>query len=182
MGLAYNRFRYYSPETGAYISQDPIRLEAGLTNLYAYVHDVNAWIDPWGLRSFTQAVGDIDEKYAQDLLKKQGVDLVDAKYGSNNGIDILVKNPTTGKYDVFEVKSSTVGIFRPSPTQQDTENFIKDRLRLAKRHGKITSKITSKQLEDILANLGDFKVMHVTIQRGAKGRLYAASYTGHKWH
>ena len=50
-GLAYNRFRYYSPETGAYISQDPIRLEAGLTNLYAYVHDVNAWIDPWGLKS-----------------------------------------------------------------------------------------------------------------------------------
>ena len=26
-----------------------MRLEAGLTNLYAYVHDVNAWIDPWGL-------------------------------------------------------------------------------------------------------------------------------------
>ena len=48
-GLAYNRFRYYSPETGAYISQDPIRLKAGLTNLYAYVHDVNAWVDPWGL-------------------------------------------------------------------------------------------------------------------------------------
>lgn len=48
-GLAYNRFRYYSPETGAYISQDPIRLEAGLTNLYAYVYDVNAWVDPLGL-------------------------------------------------------------------------------------------------------------------------------------
>ena len=47
-GLAYNRFRYYSPETGACISQDPIRLEAGLSNLYAYVHDVNAWVDPWG--------------------------------------------------------------------------------------------------------------------------------------
>ena len=48
-GLPYNRFRYYSPETGACISQDPIRLEAGLTNLYAYVHDVNAWVDPLGL-------------------------------------------------------------------------------------------------------------------------------------
>ncbi len=48
-GLAYNRFRYYSPETGAYISQDPIRLEAGLTNLYAYVHDTNAWVDVLGL-------------------------------------------------------------------------------------------------------------------------------------
>ena len=56
-GLAYNRFRYYSPETGAYISQDPIRLEAGLTNLYAYVHDVNAWVDPWGLNNIKTGVG-----------------------------------------------------------------------------------------------------------------------------
>ena len=62
-------------------------------------------------------------------------------------------------------------MFRLSPTQQNAENFIKSRLSLAKRHGKVTS----EQLEDILANLGDFKVMHVTIQRGAKGRLYAAS-------
>jgi rhs family protein len=48
-GLAYNRFRYYAPEWGMYISQDPIRLEAGLTNPYAYVHDTNGWIDPLGL-------------------------------------------------------------------------------------------------------------------------------------
>ena len=34
-GLAYNRFRYYSPETGAYISQEPIRLGARLSNFYA---------------------------------------------------------------------------------------------------------------------------------------------------
>lgn len=47
--LAYNRFRYYAPEWGMYISQDPIRLEAGLTNPYAYVHDTNGWIDPLGL-------------------------------------------------------------------------------------------------------------------------------------
>ena len=31
-----------------------MRLEAGLTNLYAYVHDVNAWVDPWGLDTFYQ--------------------------------------------------------------------------------------------------------------------------------
>ena len=48
-GLAYNRFRFSSPETGAYISQELIRLEAGLSNLYAYVHDTNGWIDPFGL-------------------------------------------------------------------------------------------------------------------------------------
>ena len=48
-GMAYNRFLYYSPETGAYISQEPIRLEAGLSNLYAYVHEVNVWVNPRGL-------------------------------------------------------------------------------------------------------------------------------------
>ena len=36
-GLAYNRFRYYSPETGAYINQKTIRPEAGLLNLYVWV-------------------------------------------------------------------------------------------------------------------------------------------------
>lgn len=56
-GMAYHRFRYYSPETGAYISQDPIRLEAGLTNLYAYVHDVNAWVEPWGLNNIKTGAG-----------------------------------------------------------------------------------------------------------------------------
>lgn len=47
-GLHYNRFRYYDPENGRYISQDPIRLNGGV-NQYAYVFDPNMWIDPLGL-------------------------------------------------------------------------------------------------------------------------------------
>ncbi|WP_212002542.1 RHS repeat-associated core domain-containing protein [Chitinophaga sp. HK235] len=47
-GLAYNRFRYYNPEDGLYISQDPIQLLGGLS-FYAYVFDPNSWIDPLGL-------------------------------------------------------------------------------------------------------------------------------------
>ena len=46
--LAYNRFRYYSPESGMYISQDPIRLMGG-ANLYSYVHDSNTYLDIFGL-------------------------------------------------------------------------------------------------------------------------------------
>jgi RHS repeat-associated protein len=49
IGLYYNRFRYYSPDTGSYISQDPIGLHSGEPNFYAYVHDSNSWIDPFGL-------------------------------------------------------------------------------------------------------------------------------------
>ncbi len=48
-GLAYNRFRYYSPDSGTYISQDPIGLAGGMPNMYSYVHDPNSWIDPLGL-------------------------------------------------------------------------------------------------------------------------------------
>jgi RHS repeat-associated protein len=47
-GLYYNRFRYYSPEEGVYLSQDPIRLRGG-TQMYGYVHDTNEMIDPSGL-------------------------------------------------------------------------------------------------------------------------------------
>ncbi|WP_424408207.1 RHS repeat-associated core domain-containing protein [Pasteurella sp. PK-2025] len=38
-GLAYNRFRYYEPESGNYISSVPIRLNAGETP-YSYTHNL----------------------------------------------------------------------------------------------------------------------------------------------
>lgn len=48
-GLYYNRFRYYDPVGGGYISQDPIRLAGNNPTLYAYVKDSNKWIDFYGL-------------------------------------------------------------------------------------------------------------------------------------
>ncbi|MFK1798104.1 RHS repeat domain-containing protein, partial [Bacteroides fragilis] len=48
-GLAYNRFRYYSPKMGMYVSQDPIGLAGGILNLYGYVSDTNLIIDLYGL-------------------------------------------------------------------------------------------------------------------------------------
>ncbi len=55
--LAYNRFRYYSPETGAYISQDPIRLNGNNPNLYAYVANNNWWVDVFGLDCENKPIG-----------------------------------------------------------------------------------------------------------------------------
>ncbi|WKL47794.1 RHS repeat-associated core domain-containing protein [Flavobacterium pectinovorum] len=46
--LYYNRFRYYNPETGIYLSQDPIGLKGGI-HVYGYVFDSNFWIDIFGL-------------------------------------------------------------------------------------------------------------------------------------
>jgi RHS repeat-associated protein len=46
--LYYNRYRYYSPEDGRYISPDPILIRGGL-NIYSYVSDVNLYCDKLGL-------------------------------------------------------------------------------------------------------------------------------------
>jgi RHS repeat-associated protein len=47
-GLFYNRYRYYDPVTGSYISRDPLGLIAG-SGEYQYVGDPNVEIDPLGL-------------------------------------------------------------------------------------------------------------------------------------
>jgi RHS repeat-associated protein len=47
-GLHYNRHRYYNPETGRFITPDPIGLAGGLNN-YQYVVNPTGWIDPLGL-------------------------------------------------------------------------------------------------------------------------------------
>ena len=47
-GLHYNRFRYYDPEIGRFVSQDPIGF-AGSDNFYEYAPNPIRWIDPYGL-------------------------------------------------------------------------------------------------------------------------------------
>ncbi len=47
-GLHYNRYRYYSPYVGRFISKDPIGLLGG-SNIYAYAPNPVGWIDPLGL-------------------------------------------------------------------------------------------------------------------------------------
>ncbi|HIH2750052.1 TPA: RHS repeat-associated core domain-containing protein, partial [Burkholderia lata] len=51
-GLHYNTFRFYDPDVGRFINQDPIGLLGG-DNLYQYAPNPVRWLDPWGL-----AVGD----------------------------------------------------------------------------------------------------------------------------
>ncbi|WLI89466.1 RHS repeat-associated core domain-containing protein [Massilia sp. R2A-15] len=47
-GLHYNRFRYYDPDVGRFVAQDPIGLWGG-TNIYQYGPNPSGWIDPLGL-------------------------------------------------------------------------------------------------------------------------------------
>ncbi|WP_227470630.1 RHS repeat-associated core domain-containing protein [Massilia sp. YMA4] len=48
-GLHYNRFRYYDPISGRFVSRDPIGLVGGL-NSHQYAPNPTGWIDPSGLQ------------------------------------------------------------------------------------------------------------------------------------
>ena len=47
-GLHYNLMRYYEPEAGRFVNQDPIGLWGG-ENLYWFAPNAAMWLDPWGL-------------------------------------------------------------------------------------------------------------------------------------
>ena len=57
-GLHYNLMRYYEPEAGPFVNQDPISLW-GRSNFYNYSQIVQAWVDLYGLSS---ACNDRDTK------------------------------------------------------------------------------------------------------------------------
>lgn len=66
-GLYYNRFRYYSPDMGMYISSDPIGLAGNNPTLYGYVEDVNSYLDLFGLEKCALSASDMKK---WDLLLK----------------------------------------------------------------------------------------------------------------
>ncbi|MDW8852402.1 RHS repeat-associated core domain-containing protein [Flavobacterium sp. MMLR14_040] len=73
--LYYNRFRYYSPNTGTYLSQDPIGIAGNNPNLYGYVYNANSQVDVFGLDVFnpitwtapTSGTGNTYTVYQQDI-------------------------------------------------------------------------------------------------------------------
>jgi RHS repeat-associated protein len=123
-GLYYNRFRYYDPRAGRYISQDPIGLYGG-TALYAYVHDPLAWIDVFGLNC-----GKVGERIARSDLRRRGFDLLGGiRNKSGHGIDIVARD-TAGKLWFFEVKTTT-GLVAPALSKaqaRGAQHFVWDRL------------------------------------------------------
>lgn len=49
--LHYDFFRYYEPDAGRFVNQDPIGLEGGF-NVYQFAPNAQDWIDPSGNIAF----------------------------------------------------------------------------------------------------------------------------------
>ncbi|ECQ6566631.1 hypothetical protein FZU01_22715 [Salmonella enterica subsp. enterica] len=104
-GLHYNRYRYYEPESGRYISADPLKLGAGL-NLYQYAPDPLGWIDPLGLINEFGIAGYGDSAHAKDGLTAH--ELLQNAWLRNNGA----------------VTSRTSGIAKTNPSIALQENVM----------------------------------------------------------
>jgi RHS repeat-associated protein len=55
-GLHYNRYRYYDPEVGRFVSKDPIGFAGGL-NIYIYAPNPIGWVDSLGLEKKSPVLG-----------------------------------------------------------------------------------------------------------------------------
>ncbi|BDR55742.1 RHS repeat-associated core domain-containing protein [Xylocopilactobacillus apis] len=101
-GLHYNRFRYYDPDTGQYISPDPIGLLGGI-NPYGYAHNPLTWVDPLGLTSCSSGKGN-DAHNAANYQKLKDFYEQAEKYGSAD-----IKSLENGRYRFY-------GNIKPSRT------------------------------------------------------------------
>lgn len=115
-----NKFRYYDPNAGNYLSQDPIGLAGGNPTLYGYVFDPNTQIDPFGLDCGKKKITAIAPYYPPNdgaLGKSKRIflmpgDKVD-RFGNDTGKYLSPKGTpfemralppnNTGKYNVYEV-------------------------------------------------------------------------------
>lgn len=81
-GLHYNTFRYYDPDIGRFISQDPIGLGGG-ENLYAYAPNPSRWLDPYGLNKATWQLFDSNGRLIDsgDLTPDRGARNIPGRVG-----------------------------------------------------------------------------------------------------
>lgn len=78
-GLYYNRFRYYDPGSGGYLSQDPIGLMGGMPNSYSYTFDSNVFIDTMGLYSDLLGSGMGHHLMPRSIAKALGIEELSSK-------------------------------------------------------------------------------------------------------
>ena len=99
-GLYYNRFRYYDPRIGIYISQDPIRLAGNNPTLYGYVEDCNKFFDLFGLYLRRPYI----RKDTRIAVEKSGTIIDGRFYDTVDGFDesIAIEGGKRRKYSLAE--------------------------------------------------------------------------------
>ena len=124
IGLQYNRARYYNPELGRFINEDPIGFEAKDSNLYRYVENSPiATVDPLGLhglilvQSRSISYDDNGIKFASDI-----EDVADAHRRNPN---LEITSDSTRAVIIYSPRNSGTKTGNPSPPGR--RPFLDDR-------------------------------------------------------
>jgi RHS repeat-associated protein len=114
-GLHYNHHRYYDPQTGRFISKDPIGLAGGI-NVYQYTPNPVQWIDPLGLSGI--------DVYRAMKTDSNGAPIAEPTargLGARPNVDILVDSdgmvhPNTGGMSVAPGSAENLPLHRRPTT------------------------------------------------------------------
>ena len=138
IGLAYNRFRYYSPESGTYISQDPIGLAGNNPNFYGYTFDCNTEVDVWGLDIHHIIPNEIYKEFRSDFKKIRK--------------DGYIQNRSTKATD----KTNLIDLDRPfHGNHPQYNNYVRERLEELKKNGNFNITEIKKLQDELKKHIAD---------------------------
>ena len=184
-GLFYNRYRYYDPDVGRYLSQDPIGLTGGL-NGYAYATNPIQWSDPLGLAKckivISSAADEIRNLPAlnnmlpseiRKILRNRGYTMVGSRNnasGSNRAGQVWTKSLPDGntaavRIDPAESRSPPLG--RADEVPHAHKEIVPTSSVSSGNYG--PPRISGSTLCDDTGNMAmpnDFKGMHIEIKKG----------------
>jgi RHS repeat-associated protein len=109
-GLHYNRFRYYDPDIGPFVSNDPIGL-AGGANSYKYASNPVSWIDPYGLSPCSNTSAKVD--------RSQEISEVFSPTNPRNG-------PQIGDRSLIEMANTGNAKMYAGATEAEVKEYFKE--------------------------------------------------------
>ena len=148
--LYYNRFRYYDPRIGNYISQDPIRLAGNNPTLYGYVAEPNGWVDPFGLDCSSDAAKlrrAMEEAYiVTPSYKNSAHHIIMSNSSDNRMVELRKKMTQLG----LQKNDAINGVFLPTSSKVKEAAGIS-----AHAHSKVHTEAYKKNVYDRLKNIND---------------------------
>ncbi|WP_321845473.1 RHS repeat-associated core domain-containing protein, partial [Paraburkholderia bannensis] len=131
-GLHYNRHRYYDPDSGRFISKDPIGLAGGV-NAYRYAPNPVQWVDPLGLTcTGTATINWYDNRSPDNayghysIATQNGNNILETHQLGAPGTDTMISDDLTMLHPSTDplVKSKTIEL----PDAKAAQNFQKENL------------------------------------------------------
>ena len=162
--LCYNRFRYYHPETGRYISEDPIGFLSGEPNFFAYVGDTNVLTDVFGLsKNSYNRKKEVDRSLYERREQNKGDVTFRAKRAARRetmrrkNIPISLMSSTSLSKDASDT--------RKLPKDKEDERFLKETL--YDTNGKVLGELSLHQDGHIFDDQKKYEERHYHDEAGS---------------